>query len=168
MPVEMSQTADNYENIKIAVQAIGYIVTWLIVLVGWRVNNRQNQNRDERKELRDQINDIAEVIRNVEADVVAYLTTGDGTSTASYWTVYLGVRRVHSTIVRDQVFKTKQIETALIEYRQAITDRAMPGPAAPAKNPAELDKDLRQVSKCGNALIKALEERYSEKYPRKD
>lgn len=166
MPAVTSQTV-SYEGWKIAIQAAGYIITWLIVFAGWRVNNKQNQSRDDRKELRDQINDIAEVIRNVEADVVAYLIAGAGTPSASYWTVYLGVRRVHSTIVRVPVFKTSHIESALIDYRKAITDRAMPGPNAPGKTPEELDQDLRHVSKCGNALIKALEVRYADMYPRK-
>ena len=159
---------NNLEEVKVAVQAIGYVVTWLIVCIGWLVNNKQNRSRDERKELRDQINDVAEVIRNVESDAVAYLTVEGGSSAVSYWTVYLGVRRVHSAIVRDKVFKTDQIEDALIEYRKALTDRAMPGPSASPKSPADLDKDLRYVSSTGNTLIKTLEERYASKYPRKD
>ena len=159
---------NNMEEVKVGIQAIGYLVTWVIVCVGWFVNNKQNRARDERKELRDQINDIAEVIRNVESDAVAYLTVKGGASTVSYWTVYLGVRRVHSAIVRDKIFKTDKIESTLIDYRKALTNRAMPGPSAPTKSPADVDKDLRYVSSTGIALIKALEECYGLKYPRKN
>lgn len=160
--------SDSWECTKIAVQAVGYAVTWMIVFFGWYVSSNQNRSRDERKELRDQINYIAEVIRNVEADAVAYLTLARGSGTVSYWTVYLGVQRVSSTIIRDQVFKTHEISNALIEYRKALTNRAMPGPKAASKTSDEIDSDLRHVSSSGNALIKALEEHYSKKYPRKN
>lgn len=166
MPAAQSPP-NSLEEVKVAIQAIGYGVTWLIVCIGWYVNNKQNRSRDERKELRDQINDVAEVIRNVESDAVAFLTVPGGSTTVSYWTVYLGVRRVHSAIVRDKIFKTDIIEQALIEYRKALTDRAMSGPNAASKAPVEVNKDLRHVSSSGNALIKAIEECYTSKYPRK-
>jgi hypothetical protein len=160
-------TPDNLAGIRVAIQAVGYVVTWIIVCIGWFVNNKQNRSRDERKELRDQINDIADVIRNVESDAVAYLTHEGNAPTASFWTVYFGVRRVHSTIVRDPIFETDATKLALIEYRKALTDRAMPGPSATAKSPVETNRDLQHVSSSGNALIKTLEENYSVRYPRK-
>ncbi len=153
------------EWLKIAVQVIGYGVTWWIVLAGWRVSNQQNRNRDQRKEIRDQIGIVVDAIREVESNVVAYLTDGEERNVAKYWTVYFGVQQVNSSVVLCALLNSHMVEKYLKLYRQAITDTAMSGPTSTAPVGATLDSTLRTVVSSGNGLIRALEDRYRELYP---
>lgn len=165
MPATPTDTNDTMELVKIGIQALGYAVTWAIVLIGWRVNNTQNRKRDDRKELRDQVNDIAEAIRNVEANVVSYLTSADGERTSSYWTVFFGVKQVNASIVSCRQFKTEAISDLLVNYRNSITDKAMPGPNAVLPAGAKLSAVLRDASSAGTSLARGIELRYRELYP---
>lgn len=167
MPVVTTNvTSSSLEVAKIAIQVLGYAVTWGIVFVGWRVNNSQNKRRDERKELRDQIGSIIDAVREVESNVVTYLTEQGGESKdASYWTVYFGVHQVNSSVVLCKLFDTPEIGKRLRSYRQAITDKAMPGPTSVLPTGTQLNSVLRTVSAAGNGLVRELETRYRELYP---
>ncbi|WP_139232696.1 hypothetical protein [Duganella sp. CF458] len=164
MPAETTNANNLFEFAKIGIQLVGYGVTWGIVFRGWKVSNEQNAKRDDRKELRDLVNDIADSIRNVEADVVSYLTSTEGKS-ASYWTVHFGVRQVNASIVGSKIFNTKPINDLLIAYRQAVTDKALQGPDSPALTGHQLSSALRGVSSAGTSLIRGIETRYREIYP---
>jgi CHASE3 domain sensor protein len=153
------------EWVKLGIQVLGYIVTWGIVFAGWRVNNGQNKQRDERKERRDQIGDITDAIREVESNVVAYLTDSETANASSYWTVYFGVRQVNSSVVLCSLLATQEIDKLLRSYRKAVTDEAMPGPQAAKPTGHKLDAALRVVASSGNSLIRGLESRYRELYP---
>lgn len=166
MPVVTTSAAsDGVEIAKLVIQVLGYVITWTIVLVGWNVNNSQNKRRDERKELRDQTGAIIDAIREVESNVVAYLTDVEGSRDASYWTVFFGVHQVNSAVVLCKLFKTPEIDRLLRSYRQAITDKAMPGPASTTPTGQKLDSALRTVAAAGNALVRGLETRYRDLYP---
>lgn len=164
MPAETTNASNLWELVKIGVQVVGYGVTWCIVFKGWKVSNDQNSKRDDRKELRDLVNDIADAIRNVEADVVSYLTSNEGKS-ASYWTVQFGVRQVNASIVGCKTFDTTAINDLLLTYRQAVTDKAMQGPDSPQPTGAQLSTALRGVSSAGTSLVRGIERRYRELYP---
>lgn len=165
MPVPTSPETSNLEFVKIGVQSLGYIGGWALVVWGWTVNHSQNRSRDVRKELRDRVNEIANIVRDVEADVVSYLTGEEGQSrSASFWTVQFGAKRVNASVVMSRTFNTSEIEAALISYRQAITGQALEGPNSQPKSPTARDRDMRQVSKCGNSLVRVLESRYAELY----
>jgi hypothetical protein len=167
MPVETTSVAsgaDWWEITKTGIQVVGYVVTWFFVHRGWSESRKQNEDRDERKELRDQINGIASSLRNVEADVVSYLTS-EGATPASYWTVFFGVRQINASVVACTPFATAEIQRALVAYRQAVTDKAAPGPTSVLPTGEKLNTALRGVSSAGVTLVRALENRYREIYP---
>lgn len=168
MPAATTNAAngiDWWEAAKIIIQIAGYLITWTFVLRGWKESRRQNEDRDERKELRDQINGVASALRNVEADIVSYLTSAAGTSSTSYWTVFFGVKQINASVVACAPFKSSEIQRALVTYRQAVTDKAAAGPTAALPTGAKLDGALRGVSSAGVGLLMALENRYREIYP---
>lgn len=165
MPAETLSDKDWMEIVKIVIQVIGYIVTWLFVQHGWKVANSQNFRRDERKELRDLVSDICDSIRNVEADVVSFLTPSGEAKTSSYWTVHFGVRQVNSSLVTCSVLDTVRIREALFKYRQTLTGKVIQGPQSPLPTGFALDTALRDTSKAGGDLIRELENRYRELYP---
>jgi hypothetical protein len=165
MPAETAADSSWLEVLKIFIQVAGYAVTWSIVFKGWQVTNRQNAKRDERKELRDLVNDIADGIRNTEASVVAYFTSTEGPQVASYWTVHFGVRQVNASIVSCAVFNTDRLSSSLLGYRQAITGGAIQGPQSKLPTGVALDAALRGVSKAGADLTRELESRYRELFP---
>lgn len=165
MPAETPNASDCMEIAKIAIQITGYIVTWLIVFSGWHVNNRHNARRDDRKELRDLVDDISELIRTVESDIVSFLTSTEGPQTSSYWTVQFGVRQVNSAIVGCKVFDTDTLSNLLVAYRQAITDKAIQGPETALPKGHELSIALRGVSSAGTKLVRGLELQYRARYP---
>lgn len=166
MPAVTTNDASNgLEVAKLVIQVLGYVVTWVIVFAGWRVNNSQNKYRDQRKELRDQIGAIVEAIREVESNAVSYLTDAGESNDASYWTVYFGVHQVNSSIVLCKLLDTPEIGKVLRNYRQAITDKAMPGPTATTPTGVQLNAALRAIAAAGNSLVRALETRYRDLYP---
>jgi hypothetical protein len=165
MPAVTTSASDSMELTKMGIQAVGYVVTWVIVLIGWGVSNRQNRDRDDRKEMRDHVSSLADSIREVEANVVSYLTDVEGRSASSYWTVHFGVRQVNLMVVSYANFNTGELQKLLRIYRQAITDTAMPGPSTKSPTGAKLDTTLRTVAAAGNGLVRGLESRYRELYP---
>jgi len=168
MPAATTNAAsgiDWWDVAKVIIQILGYVITWTFVWRGWKESRRQNEDRDERKELRDQINGIASALRNVEADIVSYLTSSDGTTPASYWTVFFGVKQINASVVACTPFKTSEIQRALVAYRQAVTDKAASGPTAALPVGDKLNAALRGVSSAGVSLVMALENRYREVYP---
>jgi len=168
MPAATTNAAsgiDWWEVAKVAIQVIGYVVTWTFVIRGWKESRTQNADRDERKEIRDQINGVASALRNVEADIVSYLTSTEGALSASYWTVFFGVKQINASVVACAPFKTPEIQRTLIAYRQAVTDKAASGPTATLPTGDRLNAALRGVSSAGVGLVMALENRYREMYP---
>jgi hypothetical protein len=157
-------TAVNWDFWRTLVQAVGYAVTWVIVIYGWRVTSRHNNERDLRKDLREQIDLLGELIRQVESDVVCLLWRRDRGTGTTYWTVYFGVQRISAAVCRHPVLRESPVIGALIAYRIAVTDRALPGPAN--TQPAQAIEELLQdVSSKGNELIKSLEALYFRRYP---
>lgn len=165
MPVGTTSASDGIEWAKLAIQASGYVITWIFVFIGWKVNSTQNKHRDERKELRDQIVSITDAVREVESNVVSYLTDSGAANASSYWTVYFGVRQVNASVVLCGLLKTLETDKLLRGYRQAITGQAMPGPQAAKPTGQALDSALRAVASAGNSLVRGLENRYRELYP---
>jgi len=167
MPAPPPLEASSLEWLKISIQSLGYIIGWVIVVVGWNVNNAQNRSRDERRDLRDRVNEIAELIRDVESDVVALLTVNEPNAAGRFWTVQFGVQRVNQAIVTSTVFNTPAVSKALINYRAATTEKAISGPTSIPKLQQRRDKDLHQVSKAGLSLVRAIEDVFIAEYPRR-
>jgi len=168
MPAATTSAAsgiDWWEVAKVTIQVLGYIITWTFVFKGWKESRRQNGERDERKELRDQINGVASTLRNVESDIVSYLTSAEGATSASYWTVFFGVKQVNASVVACAPFNTPEIQRSLVAYRQAVTDKAAAGPTAAIPSGDKLNSALRGVSSAGVSLVMALENRYRQIYP---
>lgn len=164
MSPHMPISKTDYELWKTLFQAVGYAVTWCIIIFGWRVNEAQNRQRDQRKDLREQIDLITGFVRNVESDVVSCMLMHSDRARASYWTVYFEVQRIYSDVCRIGVMKKKPVIDALIAYRAAVTEKALPGPDS-ARQSEVADALLKEVSRKGNELIRAMEDRYAELYP---
>ncbi len=166
MPLDAKPETD-WEFYKLIIQGVGYAVTWIIVFVGWQVAHSQNAKRDQRKELRDQVDLLTQHIRTVESDVVTYLTSIDETTSVSYWAIYFGVQRINSSITRIDCFSEKYVIDALIDFRKAVTSKAISGPNSTKPVDQDLDEALKEVSRKSNGLIQVMEARYLNHYPPK-
>lgn len=159
----MTASTVNWDFWRTIVQAVGYAVTWLIVVCGWRVTNRHNHDRDLRKDLREQIDLVGELVRQVEGDLVCLLSRRDQRMGASYWTVYFGVQRIGAAVCRNPLLRESNVVDTLIAYRIAVTSRALPGPATIYISD-EVEDVLKLVSSKGNDLMKALDGYYFRRY----
>jgi hypothetical protein len=153
----------NWDFWRTIVQAVGYAVTWLIVVYGWRVTNRHNHDRDLRKDLREQIDLVGELVRQVEGDLVCLLSRRYQRMGASYWTVYFDVQRISAAVCRNPLLRESNVVDALIAYRIAVTGHALPGPAT-VHVVEEVEDVLKLVCGKGNDLMKALDGYYFRRY----
>lgn len=54
------------------------VISWLLVILGWFIINRQNNIRETRKEIRAALNQFYDVLNEIEDDAVTYHSGGAG------------------------------------------------------------------------------------------
>lgn len=139
----------------------GSVVSWLIVLVGWVVVNRQHNNRETRKEVRASLLDLYGHLDEIEDDAFEYHTQ-DGDP-------LLG-RQLKRDI--DQIYMrirlslrgpmTCSYAPQLAAFRQSVTLQNFDTANFVAKDPS--DSFFDEIFRSKRALINRLETAYNNAY----
>lgn len=159
-----SDPNNNIEWWKLAVQIAGYAVTWLIVLVGWNVNSRQNDRRDTRKELREHVDAAIQLIRDAESNGIKFLGES-AASEALYWSVYFSVQRIVPAVEELPLPNQQALMRQLVLFRRLMTAKVTVGPNTVFPPEPERRALLLEVSRGANRFVSALEDGYRKCYP---
>lgn len=139
----------------------GDAISWIIVVVGWLIINRQHNNRETRKEIRASLMDLYRLLDSIEADAFAYHTTEPDVALArkikrELDQIYSRVRLALSdTVTCDS---SKQIS----EFRKSITLHNFDTVSFEKK--AADDSIFDEIMIAKRQLISVLEHAYSQKY----
>ncbi|SFB12026.1 hypothetical protein SAMN04515620_11927 [Collimonas sp. OK607] len=148
---------------KLIVQVAGTIITWTLVFGGWFVNNRQNAKRDERKELRERIDNLIQEAWAIEELCIAYLAEAtEEKNVPSYWLVVSKLARLTSAVSGLKQTHGIDAQMSCIALRQAITTKAIQGPQRKTIKPS--DPLLGRISASTNALADALDKAFFARY----
>lgn len=162
----MPQSVDsnNIEWWKLAVQGIGYAVTWVVVFVGWNVTSRQNDRRDTRKEVREHVDAAIAHIREVESNGIKFLSE-QTSSNALYWATYFSVQRVQPAVEQLPLPNPNDLMRQLVIFRRLMTNRVTIGPDSPFPAETERRTLLLEVSRGANRFVSTIEDGYRQRYP---
>ncbi|WP_444633867.1 hypothetical protein [Cupriavidus oxalaticus] len=153
MPQESS--INNGETLRTVIQAVGYLVTWLIVFLGWRVAANQNKIRDERKEIRDKVDELCEAIDDAKADFVSHLTS-ESIDLSLYWKVFLSAGRINNLIRQFPLGASENVNNRLIEFRKILTGDALGGPSSKRLPKMQHHVFVRDIARTANSLNEAI------------
>ncbi|MEX3937408.1 hypothetical protein AB4Y32_37720 [Paraburkholderia phymatum] len=157
-----NEPLNNIEWWKLGIQAGAYAVTWIIVFVGWRVSSNQNDRRDARKELREHVDAVEELIREAETNGVNFLSQ-DEANVALYWSTYFAVQRIDVSNL--PLPNLGDITRQLVLFRRLMTNKVTIGPDTPLPSAAERRQLMLEVSRGANRFIATLEDGYRSRYP---
>lgn len=102
------------------VGALGQIVTWILVIVGWVVVNRQHNQRETRKELRAQLDKVRDTVFKIEGLSETY-HTDESPSGSDAKQIKILIQRVGAAIDRLMLLESREAQKRIIALRQAIT-----------------------------------------------
>lgn len=95
------------------------LFTLLTVIVGWIVVNWQNNNREERKEVRSSLSEVLDEITKLEDNAVEYHTSASRSTTIEKNITKLITRL--SSKVRHLRLESGKLNKLFIRFKQAIT-----------------------------------------------
>ena len=100
---------------------VSQTVTWLIVLIGWFVIDKQNNRREQRKEIRAAIDALGEMLDVLEQDAINFHTSGFDERKGSE--LRLAIQRLSARVGRLSFSENVNLNTRIIDLRRAITLR---------------------------------------------
>lgn len=136
-------------------------VSWIIVLAGWAIVNRQHNNRETRKEIRSSFVDLYKLLDQIEDGAFQYhVSTGDPLLARKL------KREIGQVPVRIKLAIQKRLKcpyaTPLARLRRAITLENFETRDFKKKDAA--DPFFDEIIGAKTALIVALESAYNEAY----
>jgi hypothetical protein len=141
---------------------LGDIISWTIIFVGWYIINRQNNNRETRKEVRESLLSLYRHLDEIETDAIAY-HTGDGDPLLAR-KIKRDIDQIPGRISLAQRGSMKgRYAHHLIRFRQAITLNNFDTASFVQKEPTDRFFDEIVVSK--RSLIHCLDLAYNHAYP---
>ena len=143
------------------IQGVGQAVTWLIVLRGWYIVNKQNNQRERRKEIRTSTDRLKERIEKLEQIAITFHSSGFDSEKAR---VILGeIQRISQTAIRTRLLSYEEHKQLTLDLRRSITLDNFD-----ATNHRELllnNPLLDRIYRSVNNIIEALEDGFSRNYP---
>ncbi len=98
------------------------IVTWLLVISGWWLVNRQNNIREKRKEIRSILDKIQSLLDEIEIQAVQYHTSQESSDLAFQLKRGLNQKlRNRLDILKLRNLDVKKCYPLLKQFRQAVT-----------------------------------------------
>jgi hypothetical protein len=141
-------------------QVLGQIVTWVIVIAGWLVVNRQNNDREMRREIRSRLDTLEKDIRELELVCVQFHTSEYDDKNA--WQIVTTLERLWDHSSRLKLASDHALEVRIFNVRRAMTLRNFD-----KSDHAILSMNAEQIGEIAasvNRLINALEKGYADRY----
>ena len=101
------------------VKGIYYVISWVVVCIGWLVVNQQNNRREERKEIRASLGDIHKEVDDLVAMSIAYHKKNSHSPDDSK-AIRLKMHKVGFKILHLH-FHSDKVNRAIYELRHSIT-----------------------------------------------
>jgi len=140
----------------------GQIITWLIVLSGWYVINRQHNKREDRKETRTLLDNLKDRIYLIEDQAIEYHTSKDFSSKKSN-KIKLSIQRITSDIQTHGLISNDEMGDAFKTLRKAITLNNFE--SVNHKALSEGSQTIQNIHNAIDDLCGLMEKRYRGKYP---
>lgn len=137
------------------------IVALLLVILGWFINNREANKREERKELKEFLASTTSFIKDIECLAIEY-HTGEEADVTKSAQIKSGLMRLSR---RCALLDGSTHNTQIIKIRKAITK--MNFDSAGFKGIKRGDQKILEMSNECNMLINNLERNFIEKYHKK-
>ena len=102
------------------VSAVGQLVTWSLVVVGWLVINRQHNRREARKETRAQLDDLRDALVELERNAEDYHTASAHSETDAR-RIKVQLQRATYVVDRLGLLNRQERDVRIIALRRAIT-----------------------------------------------
>ncbi|MCX8490846.1 MAG: hypothetical protein ORN54_07245 [Cyclobacteriaceae bacterium] len=133
----------------------------IVTLIGWYIVNRQNNKRETRKEIRSAADKSKDLLREVSINGFEYW---QGNPDVPAWkiTSLLGELEVELCRFPDG----KNLQTTLLNILTDLTDAITGGQFESKNRPVRTpkDKEMREIAKCRENLLRAIESKYKEHY----
>ena len=152
------------ENSPSIIGIVTPVVQWGLIIFGWLVVSRDNDRREQRKEIRSMLNDISKLIIDIQDDAHSYyVSSPDSTSSFKELKIKEKIQRLERMIdiVGQQKagFKKKK---ELISFRRLVTGRQFESKERTAL-PSEHRLHL-EISASAKDLILSLESKFQTAY----
>jgi hypothetical protein len=138
--------------------------TWLVIILGWSIVNRQNNQREKRKEVRTLIDKVQELLNKIEIDAISYHTQVSNTEELAFQ-----LKRNLNQTLRDklEILEIRQIDVSHCrnlhkELRKAVTLNNFDT----ANFQAQIlsSSIIRGISLTKDRLSQELEKRFAQQY----
>lgn len=142
------------------IQGAGQVITWLIVLIGWIVVNRQNNSRERRKETRTAADRLKERIEKLEQKAIAFHCLAFDLSEAR--DILCEIQRVSQATIRTGLLSETQQKRLTRQLRCSITLKNFD--ATTHQQLLVTNPLLDEISCAADDLIEAIEDGFSRKF----
>ena len=140
-------------------------VSWLLVIVGWIVVTRDQDNRFRRNEIRSVMNDLKKLLNEIENCSIDYWPIPGNAENAHELSRIIKQRiqwLAHYKRILSRDDKNLLVDEEMKKLRQAITGDDFDSPARQAvrKNSSKVLKILRRSNEFAEAIELAYEKKY--------
>lgn len=144
-------------------QAIAQVGTWVLVVLGWIIVNRQNNKRESRKEVRGQLDQVSELLVELEEMAVEYHTAQQQNAKLAR-SIKHAITRLTNVVHYIGLADARDFNRRIVRLRRTITLKNFD---SANHQPVVVDGDfLENISSAAQDLIDLLERRFMTKYPR--
>lgn len=143
--------------------SVAQIVSWLLIISGWLVINRQHNQREDRKELRTQLDKLIALLISLEGDAISYHLANEIESSSAR-NIKVKLKRVSHSVRHLSLGKVTDVNRRVISLRRAITlenfDTVHHTPQDPRSDLVDA------INHSLDELVNYLEDAFRQKYPR--
>jgi hypothetical protein len=144
--------------------ASAQIITWLLVILGWYLVNRQNNAREKRKELRALLDQTQKLLDDIETQAIAYHTVEATGERAFFLKCTISQKLKHKLdVLSRRSLNLESSLTLLKELRKSITLNNFDSASYEKKELS--DPLVRDIWLSKDRLSHELEKCFARKYP---
>ncbi len=164
MPAASPEVIVHLSTADTIVSAVGSVVTWALVIYGWRVLRSDESKRDDRKELRQTIDTLIADVRIVETKSKQYYMTSPSECAVLQDEIIsdqdiLEARFTHLSKSTQRF----QISACVAKFRTLTTGGEF---ESPSRTIVKADsRKIRDIALAAKEVIFSLEDEYSDIYP---
>jgi hypothetical protein len=146
-------------------QALGPLLAFVTIVIGWGWVSRDNNKRESRKEIRANLNDIRTLTLQIEVSTRAYFQKPSGNEEAALLSITIK-RDVQYLAGRCTALKAcdpaMSFDGLLAAYRRCVTGNDFDSKERPAR--PHTDMIFLEIGNAGQCLIDAYERAFAAKY----
>lgn len=144
-------------------QVFGQVISWLVIVIGWRFISRDNDRRERRKEVRALLTEIRSAILSVEAEAYEYWGMPATGSEKVARKIKRDLKHLAGMVTTLKGLNPKfDLDNLLNKYRQDLTGSDFEGLVRPAR-PSN-DGLFVEISQSAVELTSAMNEFFRQSY----